>query len=113
MVDEKAKDISMPADELAPVESQEVAAATAAEPAQKAAEGQGLLQSIQVPLVVELGRVSLPVMSVGDLKSGQIIELSRLPGDAVDLVVGGKSVGRGELVEIEGEIGVRIISLVK
>jgi flagellar motor switch/type III secretory pathway protein FliN len=72
-----------------------------------------LLANIKAPLVVELGRVNLNVMSVGDLKTNSIIELARAPGDPVDLVIGGKSIGKGELVEVEGELGVRIISLIK
>jgi len=46
-------------------------------------------------------------------RRGQVIELSRSPGEPVDLVVDGKRVGKGELVEIDGELGVRILSLVK
>lgn len=72
-----------------------------------------LLENIQAPLVVELGRVNLSVLSVGELKPGRIIELARAPGEAVDLVVAGKSIGKGELVEIEGELGIRILSLVQ
>lgn len=72
-----------------------------------------VLENILIPLVVELGRVSLTISGIGELKDGSIIELSRTPSDAVDLVVAGKSIGKGELVDIEGDLGVRIISLVK
>ena len=47
------------------------------------------------------------------LRAGQVIELSRAPGEPVDLVVDGKRIGKGELVEIDGELGVRILNLVK
>ncbi|MDA0712653.1 MAG: FliM/FliN family flagellar motor switch protein [bacterium] len=72
-----------------------------------------LLENITTPLVVELGRVSLTIVGIGDLKAGTIIELSKTPSDAVDLVVGGKCIGKGELVEVEGDLGVRIVSLVQ
>ncbi len=72
-----------------------------------------LLENITTPLVVELGRVSLTISRLGELKAGNIIELSRAPSDAVDLVVAGKCIGKGELVDVEGDLGVRIISLVK
>jgi flagellar motor switch/type III secretory pathway protein FliN len=72
-----------------------------------------VLENMTSPLIVELGRVILTISGIGELKTGSIIELSRTPSDAVDLVVAGKSIGKGELVDIEGDLGVRIISLVK
>lgn len=77
------------------------------------AEAAGLLDDITVAMVVELGRVMVSAADVVQLRPGQVIELSRAPGEPVDLVVDGKRVGKGELVEIDGELGVRILSLVK
>lgn len=76
-------------------------------------EAAGLLEDIGVALVVELGRVMVSAADVVQLRPGQVIELARAPGEPVDLVVDGKRVGKGELVEIDGELGVRILSLVK
>jgi flagellar motor switch protein FliM len=70
-------------------------------------------QNLSVPLVVELARKHFSVLELGKLESGQVIELSCVPGDLVDLVAAGKIIGKGELVDIEGEIGVRIVSLVE
>lgn len=75
------------------------------------AEAAGLLDDVSVALVVELGRVSVSAADVMQLRAGQVIELSRAPGDPVDLVVDGKRIGKGELVEVDGELGVRILSL--
>lgn len=72
-----------------------------------------LLGDIPMLLVVELGRVQLTADEVIRLRSGQIIELGRTPNDPVDLVVNGKLVAKGELVEIEGSIGVKLLNLVK
>lgn len=72
-----------------------------------------LAQHLSAPLSVELARLNLTVTDLGSLKSGQVLELKRFPQDAVDLIVAGKLVGKGELVEVEGELGVRILSLVK
>lgn len=47
------------------------------------------------------------------LRAGQIIELGRSPVDPVDLVVAGKLLAKGELVEIDGALGVKILKLVK
>lgn len=76
-------------------------------------ESANMLEDVAVAMVVELGRVSVSAADVMGLRPGQVIELSRSPGDPVDLVVDGKRLGKGELVEIEGELGVRILELVK
>ena len=77
------------------------------------AEAAGLLEDVTVAMVVELGRVMVSAADVIGLRAGQVIELARAPGDAVDLVVDQKRIGKGELVEIDGELGVRILSLAK
>lgn len=77
------------------------------------AEAMGLLDDVSVAMAVELGRVTVSAVDVLGLRPGQVIELSRAPGEPVDLVVDGKRVGKGELVEIDGELGVRILSLAK
>lgn len=76
-------------------------------------ESAGMLEDVAVAMVVELGRVSVSAADVMGLRPGQVIELSRSPGDPVDLVVDGKRLGKGELVEIDGELGVRILELPK
>lgn len=79
----------------------------------EASASASLLDDVSVALVVELGRVSVSAADVVQLRPGHVIELSRKPGDAVDLVVDGKRIGKGELVEVDGELGVRILSLSK
>ena len=75
------------------------------------ASAAGLLDDVTVAMVVELGRVMVSAADIMGLRPGQVIELSRAPGEPVDLVVDGKRIGKGELVEIDGELGVRILSL--
>lgn len=77
------------------------------------AEAAGLLDDVTVAMVVELGRVMVSAADVMGLRAGQVIELARAPGEPVDLVVDGKRIGKGELVEIDGELGVRILSLAR
>jgi flagellar motor switch protein FliM len=74
-------------------------------------EGGELLADIPLQIAVELARVPLTADEVVALKVGQIIELHRSPGEPVELSVNGKVVARGELVEVEGQLGVRVISL--
>ncbi len=77
------------------------------------AEVEPLLSDLPVPVVVELGRVELSADEVICLRPGQLLELGRSPTDPVDLVVNGRLLAKGELVEIEGQLGVRISSLAK
>lgn len=75
------------------------------------AVSQDLINEIPQALSVEIGRVNLNISALMQLKRGAIIELNRGPRDLVDIVVGGIKIGRGELVNIDGELGLRIASL--
>jgi flagellar motor switch protein FliN/FliY len=66
---------------------------------------------IPITLIVELGRVSLPVHRVADLKPGDVIELGRHAREPVELTSGGKLVARGELVQVDTELGVRVTNV--
>lgn len=77
------------------------------------AEAEPLLGDIPIPVVVELGRVQLTADEVIRLRPGQIVELGRSPSEPVDLVVAGKLLAKGELVEIEGALGVKLLNLVR
>jgi type III secretion system YscQ/HrcQ family protein len=74
-------------------------------------EGGDLLADIPLQLAVELARVPVTADEVVALKVGQVLELNRSPGEPVELSVNGKVVARGELVEVEGQLGVRVLSL--
>jgi flagellar motor switch protein FliM len=70
-----------------------------------------LLGDIPLQISVELARVPVTADQVVSLRVGQVVELHRAPGEPVDLSVNGKVIARGELVEMEGQLGVRILSL--
>jgi flagellar motor switch protein FliM len=74
-------------------------------------ETQGLLRDVAAPVVVELGRIQLSITQVARLRNGQILRLPRGPNDPVDLVVNGKLFARGELIEVDGELGVRLLQV--
>src|SRR6185295_5548328 len=74
-------------------------------------EGADLIGDIPLQIVVELARIPVTAEQVVALKVGQVIDLNRVPGEPVELSVNGKVVARGELVEVEGHLGVRILSL--
>ena len=66
---------------------------------------------LPVTLAVELGRISLPISRLADLREGDVIELGRHPQEPVELTSGGRLVARGELVQIDTELGVRLTSI--
>ncbi|HYO59277.1 type III secretion system cytoplasmic ring protein SctQ [Archangium sp.] len=70
-----------------------------------------LLGDIPLQISVELARVPVTAEQVVSLRVGQVLELRRAPGEPVDLSVNGKVIARGELVEVEGQLGVRVLSL--
>jgi flagellar motor switch protein FliN len=74
---------------------------------------EGVIPPTDVPvtLAVELGRVSLTLSRVADLKPGDVIELGRHAREPVELTSNGRLVARGELVQIETELGVRVTSV--
>ncbi|MGE6762472.1 type III secretion system cytoplasmic ring protein SctQ [Corallococcus interemptor] len=74
-------------------------------------DGSDLLSDLPLQVAVELARVPITAEQVVGLRTGQVIDLRRGAGEPVDLSVNGKVVARGELVELEGQLGVRIIQL--
>jgi type III secretion system YscQ/HrcQ family protein len=66
---------------------------------------------VPVTLVVELGRVNLTLGRLADLKPGEVLELGRHSREPVELTSGGRLVARGELVQIDTELGVRVTSV--
>jgi flagellar motor switch protein FliN/FliY len=70
-----------------------------------------LLADVQVALTVELGRVTLPMRELLSLAPGAVLELDRAADAPVDVLVNGTLVAQGEVVVIDGELGVRITAL--
>jgi len=77
----------------------------------KPAGGEALLGELPVEVVCELGRVTLSGRELLELRPGAVLPAGRPLAGPVDLTVGGRVVARGELVDVEGEIGVRVTQL--
>ncbi len=73
--------------------------------------GAELLSDVPLQIAVELGRVPVTADEVAGLKVGHVFDLNRGAGEPVELSVNGRIVARGELVEIDGNLGVRIVTL--
>ena len=74
-------------------------------------EGADLMNDIPLQISVELARLPITGEQLVALKVGQVFDLNRTPAEPLELSVNGRVVARGELVEVEGNLGVRIISL--
>lgn len=71
----------------------------------------GLLLDVPLQVTVELGRTQLRIRNVLELVPGSIIELEKLSGEPVDVLVNGRQIARGEVVVIDEEFGVRITDI--
>lgn len=71
-----------------------------------------MLFDIPLQVTVELGRTTKVVKDILELSSGSIIELDKLAGEPVDILVNGKLIAKGEVVVIEENFGVRISDII-
>lgn len=71
-----------------------------------------MLLDIPLQVTVELGRTKRSVKEILELSSGSIIELDKLAGEPVDILVNSRLVAKGEVVVIEENFGVRITDIV-
>jgi len=67
---------------------------------------------IPVELIVELGRKQMLLRDIAKLKTDDIVDLEQTIEAPLDIVVGGKLLARGELVLVNGRIGLRIIEMI-
>jgi flagellar motor switch protein FliN len=70
-----------------------------------------LLLDVAMRITVELGRTRMKLSHILELQPGSVIELDRLAGDPVDILVNDHRVARGEVVVVEDKFGVRITEM--
>ncbi len=66
---------------------------------------------LPIKLVFELGRVEISLGLLQELGPGHVFELDRPVGEAVEVFAGGRRVGQGEIVNIDEQVGVRMVRL--
>lgn len=71
-----------------------------------------LLLDVPLQITAELGRATMTIKDVLELGPGSVIELNKLAGEAVDLLVNGKLVAQGEVVVVDENFGVRITNII-
>ena len=72
-----------------------------------------LIMDVPLEVTVELGRSNKSIKEILDFAPGTIIELDKLAGEPVDILVNGKFVAKGEVVVIEENFGIRIVEITK
>lgn len=75
--------------------------------------GAELAADLPVQVVAVLGKKTMVLRDILGFHVGQVLDLGRPPTEVVDLVANGKLIAKGELVEVDGKLGVRILKLLK
>lgn len=93
---------------------QPVAFSSFDQPALQPQESSNLSMLLDIPLhvTVELGRTKRSVKEILELSAGSIIELDKLAGEPVDILVNNKLIAKGEVVVIEENFGVRVTDII-
>ena len=77
------------------------------------AQGDNIAHYVDVPLEleVELDRKSMTIRQVLELGVGSVIPMTRSAGENIDILINGKLVAFGEVLEMEGNAGIRLTNL--
>ncbi len=78
-----------------------------------APENIDLIMDVPLEVTVELGRTNKSIKDILDFAPGTIIELDKLAGEPIDVLVNGKFVAKGEVVVIEESFGIRVTEIIK
>lgn len=76
-------------------------------------ENINLIMDVPLEVTVELGRTTKSIQDILEFSPGTIIELDKIAGEPIDVLVNGKYVARGEVVVIEESFGVRVTEIIK
>lgn len=70
-------------------------------------------ESLKAHIEVVYGRTKLSLKELAALEEGSLLPLDDLCDDLVDILINGKKIGRGEIVAVDGQFGVKIVSFTK
>jgi flagellar motor switch protein FliN/FliY len=71
-----------------------------------------MLLDVPLEVNVELGRTRMTIQDLLQLGPGSVIELDKVAGEALDILVNGRLVARGEAVVVNDKFGIRITDIV-
>ena len=76
-------------------------------------ENINLIMDVRLEVTVELGRTTKSIKEILEFAPGTIIELDKIAGEPIDVLVNGKYVAKGEVVVIEESFGIRVTEIIK
>ena len=71
-----------------------------------------MILDIPVQLTVELGRTKIPIRNLLQLAQGSVVELDRLAGEPLDVLVNGCLIAQGEVVVVNDKFGIRLTDVI-
>lgn len=71
-----------------------------------------LILDVPVVISMELGRTSIPIRNLMQLTQGSVVELNRLAGEPMDVLVNGTLIAHGEVVVVNEKFGIRLTDVV-
>ncbi len=71
----------------------------------------GRLLDVKLTVTIELGRTHVPISNLLEWSEGSLIELDKVSGEAVEVLINTKSFARGEVVTIAENFGVRLVEI--
>jgi flagellar motor switch protein FliN/FliY len=74
--------------------------------------GIDLLRDVEVELTVELGSTRMLIKHILGLRPGSVVELNRLAGEPVDIVINKTLIARGEVVVVDEKFAIRVVEIV-
>jgi flagellar motor switch protein FliN/FliY len=76
------------------------------------AEKMRVLENIEVEMSVEVGRTEITISDLLRLNEGSVVELDRLAGEPLDILVNGTMIAKGEVVMVGERFGIRFSDIV-
>ena len=71
-----------------------------------------LLLDVPLEVAVELGRSRMPIKTLLELGPGSVVELDKVAGEPLDILVNGRLIARGEAVVVNDKFGIRLTDIV-
>jgi flagellar motor switch protein FliN/FliY len=93
-------------------ETAETESRPASKPDKIGSEKLKILESIEVNISIEVGRTEMTIKDLLLLNEGSVIELDRLAGEPLDILVNGAIIAKGEVVMVGERYGVRFTDIV-
>ena len=95
-----------------PAAAPDAATGAANTPSKVTAENLRVFENVEVQMTVEVGNTEIKIRDLLRLNEGAVIELDRLAGDPLDILVNGTMIAKGEVVMVGERFGVRFTEIV-